>query len=465
MQTSYVKFLLNPAVADKLRESDPYLEAYINERLMVLERTYQQEIDILGLRSTWQEALTHSAIGNSLYYYNWIAGEHRNYRLDQYVIDRDGVGTIQGICTRERVDVNTLDEDTQRQLYDKHLVGDDEELDMYTRVKIKPGTSGESLMYESYKEVEGIRMEETEATWKKNELPWVPLRGRIRSGDSYGTGFMHVVRGNLRSAEGLSQCLVQGAAALAKVIYLVDESMGVYIKDIANSPNLAILPGRANAVSVIQSGKTVDLNFVRESIKDLVQDMYQAGMMFMPRDSERTPLGETEIMDRELQTGRAGFFTLIYEEGAKKITNLHLAYLRHRKMFPDMDKYLSNYPDLKGGKFIVPRVVAGIDAIGRNQEAKRYVAAQQLFNQSWGGASAPAWDAAFDMRANLAGIFALAGIDPALYGMKSKDQIAQDRAQMQQQQSMQIAGPQIAKSLGNIAESHLSAQPQRTKNG
>ena len=450
LQQSYVKFVLNPLVADRLRQINPQLEAKFNERLMVLERQYQQEVDVLGLRSTWHEALTHSAIGNSLYYFDWIEGKHRNYRLDEYVIDRDGVGTIQGICTRARVDYRNLPEETQKALYDTHKVQEDDEVDLYERVCIKSG-SGDNLMYESYQEAEGVRIESTEGTWKKDELPWVPLRGRVRSGDSYGTGFMHIVRGNLRSVEGLAQLLLQGGAALAKVIFLVDESMGVYVKNIVDSPNCAVLPGRANAVSVVQSQKSVDLKFASEVMDKFIQDMYQAGMMFMPRDSERTPLGETEIMDRELQTGRAGFFTLIYEEGAKKVTNLMIAYLRHRKMFPNLDPLLGQVPALKG-KFIVPRVLAGIDAIGRNQEAKRYLAFQQLFNQSWGGPTAPAWAHMFDPRSNVAGIAALAGIDPALYGIKTTEQISQDAQQQQQQQTAQIVGQQMTQSLGKIAE-------------
>ena len=77
-------------------------------------------------------------------------------------------------------------------------------------------------------------------------------------GEQYGRGRVEEFLGDLKSLEGLSQALVEGSAAAAKVVFLVSPSSTTKPATIAKAGNGAIVQGRAEDVQVVQVGKTAD---------------------------------------------------------------------------------------------------------------------------------------------------------------------------------------------------------------
>ena len=69
---------------------------------------------------------------------------------------------------------------------------------------------------------------------------WLPLRFNVVDGEAYGRGRVGQFIGDLKSLEALSQALVEGSAAAAKVVFVV-------------SPSSTINPPRWLQLATVQS--------------------------------------------------------------------------------------------------------------------------------------------------------------------------------------------------------------------
>ena len=83
-------------------------------------------------------------------------------------------------------------------------------------------------------------------------------------GEVYGRGRVEEFLGDLKSLEALSQALVEGSAAAAKVVFLVSPSSTTKPSTLANAGNGAIIQGRPDDVQVVQVGKTADFRTAYE---------------------------------------------------------------------------------------------------------------------------------------------------------------------------------------------------------
>ena len=88
-------------------------------------------------------------------------------------------------------------------------------------------------------------------------------------GEDYGRGRVEEFLGDLKSLEGLSQALTEGASVASKVLFLVSPSSTTKPKTIAQAGNGAIVQGRAEDVQVVQVGKTADFRTASEMISSL----------------------------------------------------------------------------------------------------------------------------------------------------------------------------------------------------
>ena len=88
------------------------------------------------------------------------------------------------------------------------------------------------------------------------------LRFNSFDGEAYGRGRVEEFLGDLKSLEALSQALVEGSAAAAKVVFLVSPSSTTKPQTLAQAGNGAIIQGRPDDVQVVQVGKTADFRLL-----------------------------------------------------------------------------------------------------------------------------------------------------------------------------------------------------------
>ena len=191
----------------------------------------------------------------------------------------------------------------------------------------------------------------------KNASPWMPLRFNVVDGENYGRGRVEEFLGDLRSLEALSQALVEGSAAAAKVVFVVAPSSTTKPQTLANAGNGAIVQGRPDEIGVVQVGKTADFRTAAEMAQQLGSRINDGFLILNIRQSERTTAEEVRLTQLELEQGLGGMFSLLTVEFLVPYLNRVMLVLQRSKQLPTLPKSL-----------VRPQIVAGVNALGRGQD-------------------------------------------------------------------------------------------------
>ena len=135
--------------------------------------------------------------------------------------------------------------------------------------------------------------------------------------EDYGRGYVEEFLGDLKSLEGLSQSLVESAAASSKVVFLVRPNAVTRKKDLSLSRNGDIITGTAEDVSVLQSQKQFDLQVVERMIAKLEERLSFAFLLhtaYTERQAERVTAQEIRYMAEQLETAMGGVYSLLSQE-------------------------------------------------------------------------------------------------------------------------------------------------------
>jgi hypothetical protein len=228
--------------------------------------------------------------------------------------------------------------------------------------------------------------------------------------------------GDLRSLEALSQALVEGTAAAAKVIFTVSPSSTTKPQTIANAGNGAIVQGRPDDIAVIQVGKTADFRTAQEMVQMLTQRISEAFLILNVRNSERTTAEEVRMTQMELEQQLGGLFSLLTVEFLVPYLNRKLMVLQRDGELPKIPKDL-----------VKPTIVAGINALGRGQDRESLTAFIGTIAQTMGPEAMMKYINPEEAIKRLA---AAQGID-VLNLVKTTAQLQQDMSQQQQMQAQQ----------------------------
>ena len=433
-QTSFFKLQIRD---DKLGVEFPKeVKSELDLSFAKMERMVMDYIIASSDRVVVHQALKHLIVsGNALIFMG--KDGLKNYPLNRYVINRDGNGNICEIVTKELISRKILGEDLPVPLPnspgdDGHKTGsDDQDVEVYTYVRYDK--NGRWVWHqEAFDNI----LPGSRSTAPKNASPWLVLRFNTVDGEDYGRGRVEEFLGDIRSLEGLSQALVEGSAAAAKVVFLVSPSSTTKPKTIADAGNGAIVQGRPDDVGVIQVGKTADFRTAQEQMQALERRISEAFLVLQVRQSERTTAEEVRLTQMELEQQLGGLFSLLTVEFLIPYLNRTLHILQRNKEIPKIPKDL-----------ISPTIIAGVNAIGRGQDQQSLVQFAQTLAQTMG----PEMMAKFlDPGEFVKRLAAAQGID-VLNLVKTPETMAQE--QQAQQQQMQQA--ELLKQAGQFASSPM----------
>ena len=364
-QTSFFKLQIRD---DKLgTEIDPTVKSELDLSFAKMERMVMDYINASSDRVVVHQALKHLIVsGNALVFMG--KDGLKNYPLNRYVVNRDGNGYICEIVTKELVSRRILSRDLPELLLpnspnspgdDGHKTGsDDQDVEVYTYVR-KDESSGRWTWHQEAfdKVIPGSR-----STAPKNVSPWLVLRFNTVDGEDYGRGRVEEFLGDLRSLEGLSQALVEGSAAAAKVVFLVSPSSTTKPKTIADAGNGAIVQGRPDDVGVVQVDKRADFSTAADQMQTLERRINEAFLVLQVRQSERTTAEEVRLTQMELEQQLGGLFSLLTVEFLVPYLNRTLHILQRTQQLPKIPKDL-----------VRPEIVAGVNALGRGQDQQSLV--------------------------------------------------------------------------------------------
>ena len=345
---------------DKLgTEFDPQIRSELDLSFSKMERMVMDYIAASNDRVVVHQALKHLIVGGNSLIFMGKDGL-KNFPLHRYVVNRDGNGNVLEIVTKELINRKILgfdppgDAKGPNRPNENYSIGsDDDDVEVYTCVKLDE-KSGRWVWYQ---EAYDMIMPGTRSTAPKNASPWLVLRFNTVDGEDYGRGRVEEFVGDLKSLEGLSQALVEGSAAAAKVVFLVSPSSTTKPKTIADAGNGAIVQGRPEDVAVIQVGKTADFATAANLAQQIEKRLADAFLVLNIRQSERTTAEEVRLTQMELEQQLGGLFSLLTVEFLIPYLNRTLLVLNRTNQLPKIPKDLAR-----------PTIVAGINALGRGQD-------------------------------------------------------------------------------------------------
>ena len=323
-------------VEDQAKEDidDPEIISEIEKNLSKIERIVAKEIEIQAYRPPIHEALRLLVVtGNALIHMS-DNGKMRVFRMDNYVIRRGPDGSPYKIIIKESVHIDTL----SPELID--LVGptaDSEQLvDLFTCVRYIPDTD----RYSVFQHIDKFPVPDSDITYKPDELPYMALRFTRVDGEDYGRSFVEEHIGDVRSLEGLSQAILEGAVASAKVLFLVSPNGTTKARTLAQSSNGAIVQGSASDVSVLQVNKQADLSVALATITEIKDRLGKAFMITADlfRQAERVTATEIQAIIRQVEKTLGGLYSLLSSEFQLPLVKMLLKNLERRKAIPKLPK-------------------------------------------------------------------------------------------------------------------------------
>ncbi|MFN3573635.1 MAG: portal protein [Phenylobacterium sp.] len=407
-----------------------------NARLAVLARAAYSLMSGASLRPILMEVLRHLIVaGNCLLYLG--QDRVRFFRLDQYVVKRDGSGRWVEIVVVEKVYPSTLPEEAQVILGKPTEGGQEEMVEMYTVIR------REGDRVEQYQEIKGTEVPGSRGSSPADAAAWIPLRWLVVPGSDYGRAHVTENIGDLMSLEDLSKAMVQFAMAASRIIHIVDPNSGVDVEELADAPTGEYVTGYIDRIKTLQLEKGQDwavMNQLAERLEQRIAAAFllRSGVM---RDAERVTAEEVRIVAQELENALGGTYTVLSDELQMPLVRRYL-YLGTRN---------GRIPKLP--KAIQPVIVTGFDALGRAHSVNRIRAWAQ-------DSKAVIGEAEFNRRVNGTELLQRMGEGHGVEGLedllKSDEQLASE----QQEQALAEVGAAAAPTLAKAGVEAAVAQAQ-----
>lgn len=436
----FARFLIDDKAQREI-EGLADVKSDIESSLADMERAMMREIESSSLRVGFGEATKHLIVGGNVLIFLPDDGGMRVFHLNSYVNKRGPMGDIELIITKETITISQASEEIQELLGD--VKGDsDDEIALYTCVKTLPGGKSEVTQEVGKKEIESSR-----GTYKKGLSPYISLRLHRVDGEDYGRGYVEEYQGALESLESLTQSIVEGSAASAKVLFLVAANGTTRVSTIAKAPNGAIREGNANDVTVLQVGKHADFSVAANTINDIKETLNLAFMLTEAsiRKAERVTAEEVRLVTQSLERQLGGVYSVLSQEFQLPLVNVLMDRMTKNNKLPKLPK-----------GFVNPVIVTGVEALGRGQDLNK------LDSFVAGIASVLGPEALaqhINVSAYLSRRASALGIDTKGL-VRSEEELAAAAQQAEQAAMMQQMGPEALKAATSVSNTQTNIDAQ-----
>ena len=350
---SFFKHDIDDFTLDELAKKEG-ARAEVEKALGSIERAVQKKIERDALRVPLFEALKHLLVAGNILLYMPPEGGMRVFHLPYYVIKRAPDGTLLEIIVKEELSPDQIPESIKDQLkQDTTEESTEKTVAMFTYIR-KHGKK-----YHIHQEVKGIIVPSSVGRYPADKLPWFALRYTRIEGEDYGRGFIEEYLGDLKSLDGLMQSLIEGAAASARFLFMVDPNGTTDQETVAEAENGDVVEGNANEVTVLQAGKHADLSVAERAIARLEDRLNEAFLMHssIQRKGERVTATEWNILASELDDALGGLYGLLAQDFQLPLVNILMWRLAKAKKIPKLPKDI-----------VTPTIITGLEALGKGQD-------------------------------------------------------------------------------------------------
>ena len=393
------------------------MRAEVEKALNQIERSVMNRIESDAIRVSGFEALKQLLVAGNVLLYLDPKGGMRTFKLNEFVVRRDPSGTVLEIVVCEKVSRETLAQTVLGE--DAPATGNDTSVELYTHITRDAGK------WNVRQEVKGRTIPGTSGSYPLDKSPWIALRFTKIDGEDYGRSYVEEYLGDIRSLEALSQAVVEGSAAAAKVLFLVNPNGTTQIKTIAESRSGDIRSGNAADVTVLQLNKFADFRVASETIDKITQRLAFAFLLntAIQRGGERVTAEEIRFMAGELEDALGGVYSILSQEFQLPVVTRLMFQMERAKQLPTLPKGI-----------VRPAITTGLEALGRGHDMNKL--------QTFAGIAAQAANLPPEINRSdfLTRIGTSLGIDMAGL-VKTAEEIAQEQQQLAMQQMAQKLGP------------------------
>ena len=444
-------------------EGGDQLKAEFDSALVNVEHAVMSALETANGRASMHEAFKHLLVGGNVLLYVAEDGI-KVIHLNRFAVCRDPMGHVTEIVVEEEVYPEVLPEgflnETETENEESPGYASQKTVKLYTYIEYEQGKC------HWYQEAKGKEIPGTHGMCDEDVSPWIPLRFNRVDGEEYGRGYVEEYYGDLLALESLYQSVLEGSAAAAKILFLVNPNGTTRPRTLANAPNGAIVQGNANDVTVIQSQKAQDLGIASSTI-DRIEGRLQFAFLLntaIQRPGERVTAEEIRYMSQELEAGIGGLYSILTQELQLPLVRRLMHVMRKQRKLPP-------FPKGEGGKALVnPKPVTGLEAIGRGDDRNKLIDFITTVGQTLGPEVLQKYinvDEALRRLANSESI-------DTTNLVKTKEQLdaeaaaAQEEQQAMQQQEMMSQGlksPALANLVGNYTQPGAPYGPQFSEDG
>lgn len=411
----------------KVREQFGDEITQIEQALAAREQAVSRKVENSTMRPVLFEVLKHLIVaGNALMHYRSSA--LRMFRLDQYVVSRAPDGKPIECVVKESVSPAALSPEVIAACGID--MGTDQEkretpVDVYTVIE---WTATRVI---EFQEINGKRVPDSDGDRPLNRTEWLPLRWQAVPGQDYGRGLGEEYLGDLKSLEGLSESIIQFAAAAAKILFLVHPNASTKFTDIVKAISGDAIVGKLADIDILQLEKFADFQVAKNVLDDLTIRLSHAFLLNSGtvRDAERVTAEEIRGMAQELEDVLGGVYTVQAQE-------LQLPLIRLIMADMTASGELAAMPD----GVVEPVIITGFEALGRNHAVNKL----------------RAWLA--DLQASLPEAKAALRLDVVAkrlgvgYGVEDLSELLKTADEMAQEQQQAQASAVAEKVIGPIAQ-------------
>ena len=422
----FFRLSLGDEVLNALGDDINTIQQY-EEQLSKLERRIVAYMETHQVRTTAWEALIQLIIaGNVLIFLPPAEGGMRIYRLNSYVVSRDGIGTVKEIVAKETLTYGSLPLELQSKMNTEGK--EDEAVDIYTHTYLEGDT------YLSYQEIEGEIIAGSEQTYPKDACPWIALRLKKMDGESYGRSFVDEYLGDLKVLEALSKSVAEVSAVASNILYLVNPNAVTRISDLSKAKSGDFIRGKIEDIQVLQVNKTSDLQITQSAIQSIEGRLSYAFLLnsAVQRNAERVTAEEIRYVANELEDTVGSIYSILSQE-------LQLPLVKRFMLQMTRDGYIPDLP--QGSQGVEPVITTGIEALGRGHDLTKldtFIRYAQVFPE--------AFQTRVKQGAILSQIATALGIDSSSV-VKSEEEYQQEIMAAQQAQMEQQVAPQVANGM------------------
>lgn len=329
------------------------------EALARIERSATQVIESKAIRVPTFEALKQLIVSGNVLVHLPPKNGMKVFRLDRYVANRDSMGNVLKVITKETIAYEALPKDVMEVLLENpeyQVDTNKKECDIFTCIK-RVGNK-----YEVHQEVHDIVIPSSKGSYTEDKLPWMALRFIAVDGNDYGRSFCEEIVGDLKSLEALTRAIVEGSAASSKLLFMVRPNGTTKMRSIADAPNGGIVSGDANDVTTLQANKFNDFRVAQETMQKITERLSFAFLLnsSVQRQAERVTAEEVRYMAQELETALGGIYSVLSQEFQAPLVNLLLAKMQKEGKMPKFPK-----------DTLKPQIVTGLEALGRGQDLNK----------------------------------------------------------------------------------------------